>query len=159
LDDDYGEVRLEIVGDGPDMNQLKQLARELRVSDRTVFLGTLTGSRLYERFANAYVFVMPSKATREDVEGFGTVFLEAGLFGKPSIGTRSGGIPEAIQDNETGILIPEQNPSALKGALEELISDERKTLRLGNNARVLVTSKFTWDAGTKALVKLLDVSG
>ena len=159
LNGKYRDARLEIVGDGPEMNRLQELARELGVNDRTSFLGTLTGRRLYERFANAYVFAMPSKTTKEDVEGFGTVFLEAGLFGKPSIGTRSGGIPEAIRDNETGILVPEQNPRVLKDALGELISDEGKTLFLGKNARELVSSKFTWDASTEALVDLLNSSG
>jgi len=159
LDGENGEARLEIVGDGPEMNHLQELARELGVTGRTRFFGTLTGQRLYERFSNAYVFVMPSKTTKDDVEGFGTVFLEAGLFGKPSIGTRSGGIPEAIRDEETGILVPEQNPRALSEALGELISDETKTLKLGKNARELVSSKFTWDASTEALVQLIGEPG
>jgi phosphatidylinositol alpha-1,6-mannosyltransferase len=159
LDGENGKARLEIVGDGPEMSRLQELAKELGVKDRTLFFGTLTGQRLYERFANAYVFAMPSKTAKDDVEGFGTVFLEAALFGKPSIGTRSGGIPEAIQDDETGILVPEHDPRALSEALKELISDETKTLRLGRNARQLVSSKFTWDASTQALVQLLGVPG
>ncbi len=158
LDGEVGEARLEIVGDGPEMGRLRELAKEAGVGEKTRFFGTLTGQRLYERFSNAYVFAMPSKSAKGDVEGFGTVFLEAGLFGKPSIGTRSGGIPEAIRDGETGILIPEQDPEALREALQELLSDEAKTHRLGENARDLVESKFTWAASTEALVGLLSGS-
>lgn len=150
-----GEARLEIVGDGPEMGRLQELARELGVSDRTRFFGTLRGRTLYERFANAYVFAMPSKTAKGDVEGFGTVFLEAGLFGKPSVGTRSGGIPEAIRDGETGILVPEHDPKTLSDALGVLLADEKMTLRLGKNAREMVSTKFTWDASTAALVQLL----
>lgn len=159
LDGKAGKALLDIVGDGPEMGHLQELARELGVKDRTRFFGTLTGRPLYERFANAYVFAMPSKTAKGDVEGFGTVFLEAGMFGKPSIGTRSGGIPEAIKNEETGILVPEHDPKALSGALEALLADEAKTLRLGKNARELVSSKFTWDASTAELVQLLRAPG
>ena len=156
LGEKQGGVKLEIVGDGPQMGQLRDLARDLGVGDKTRFLGKLTGRPLYERYSNAYLFVMPSKTAKGDVEGFGTVFLEAGLFGKPSIGTRSGGIPEAIQDGKTGILVPERDPDALSKAIEGLISDEKKTRELGENARELVTSTFTWDASTHDLVGLLN---
>jgi len=149
------DARLEIVGDGPELTRLRELASESGVGDRVRFFGTLTGQKLYERYSNAYVFAMPSKSTKGDVEGFGTVFLEAAVFGKPSIGTRSGGIPEAIRDGETGILIPEYDPTALRDALSELLSDEAKTHRLGENARELVESEFTWAASTAALVRLL----
>jgi len=155
LDGEGAESRLEIVGDGPELGRLRELAKEVAVDERTRFFGTLTGQKLYERFSNAYVFAMPSKSAKGDVEGFGTVFLEAGLFGKPSIGTRSGGIPEAIHDGETGIIVPEHDPAALREALRELLSDEAKTRRMGENARELIESTFTWAASTEVLVRLL----
>jgi len=156
LDGTVGEVRLEVVGDGPEMDHLRGLARDLGVEDRARFFGTLTGRALYERFASADVFAMPSKTTREDVEGFGTVFLEAGLFGKPSVGTNSGGIPEAIVDGVTGIVVQEGDLDALTEALREMVSDDEKSRTIGNNAQRLVSSKFTWDASCAALARLLE---
>jgi glycosyltransferase involved in cell wall biosynthesis len=157
LDGAGSDAKLEIVGDGPDMPRLRELATKAGVGARTSFFGTLTGERLYERFSNAYLFAMPSRSAKGDAEGFGTVFLEAGLFGKPSIGTRSGGIPEAIRDGETGILVPEHDSQALRDAIQELLSDGGKARRMGENAREMVESNFTWAASTRALLGLLGV--
>jgi glycosyltransferase involved in cell wall biosynthesis len=91
---------------------------------------------------------MPSKTGKNDAEGFGTVFLEAGLLGKPSVGTTSGGIREAIVDHKTGIIVPEQDVESLREALTELLSNESERRALGRNAREFVISLFTWEACT-----------
>ena len=151
----FPNSNLEIVGDGPELEALQSLSIELRISDRVRFFGRLSGVALYERYASCYVFVMTSKETKSDVEGFGTVFLEAGLFAKPSIGSRSGGIPEAIVDGETGLLVPEGDVSALSNALKRLLSDRDLGLRLGESARKRVLSSFTWENTTRELVSYL----
>ncbi|MDA4123535.1 MAG: glycosyltransferase family 4 protein, partial [Thaumarchaeota archaeon] len=155
LSQEIGGVSLEIVGAGPEMERLKAMALTLGVDERVRFFGNLTGRALYERYSMADVFAMPSKATSTDVEGFGTVFLEAALFGKPSIGTTTGGIPEAIKDGETGLLVPPQDVEALTKALEELLSDDERRERMGTNAQETALSKFTWKASTASLVGLL----
>ncbi|MBO3810160.1 MAG: glycosyltransferase family 4 protein, partial [Candidatus Brockarchaeota archaeon] len=100
---DHPKARLVMVGDGPFLNSLKDLAGQLKLGDTVEFTGALRGKALYSRYAECDVFAMPSRQTATDVEGFGMVFLEAGFFGKPSVGTRTGGIPEAVLDGETGI--------------------------------------------------------
>ena len=152
---DFNDVSLEIVGAGPEMERLKALALALGVDTRVRFFGNLTGRALYERYSAADVFAMPSKATSTDVEGFGTVYLEAALFGKPSIGTTTGGIPEAIKDGETGLLVPANDVRALTEALRELISDDEKRRLMGANAKKDVLSKFTWRESTGSLIGLL----
>jgi phosphatidyl-myo-inositol dimannoside synthase len=149
------EVSLEIVGAGPEMARLRALASSLGVDEKVRFFGNLTGQALYERYSMAAVFAMPSKATSTDVEGFGTVYLEAALFGTPSIGTTTGGIPEAIQDRVTGLLIPPQDLGALTKALRELLDDDDKRRLMGANAQKNVLSRFTWKASTGSLVLLL----
>jgi phosphatidyl-myo-inositol dimannoside synthase len=149
------DALLEIVGAGPEMARLKELALSLGVDEKVRFFGNLTGQALYERYSAAAVFAMPSKATSTDVEGFGTVYLEAALFGTPSIGTTTGGIPEAIQDGVTGLLVPPQDVGALTEALRELLSDDEKRQLMGANAQRNVLSKFTWKASTGSLVRLL----
>lgn len=149
------DASLEIVGDGPEMERLKAMVVQLGVENKVRFFGNLTGRPLYERYSMADVFAMPSKATSTDVEGFGTVYLEAGLFGKPSIGTTTGGIPEAIQDGVSGLLVPAQDVQALAQALRKLLVDDEKRRSMGANAQKTVLSKFTWKASTASLVGLL----
>lgn len=146
---------LEIVGDGPEMNSLNRLAGKLNLLERVRFFGMLSGQALYERYSACDIFVMPSKTTKDDVEGFGTVFFEAGLFGKPSIGTRSGGIPEAIEDGVTGLLVAESNPKELSEAIVKLLSDPKQLEMMGDNARKKVQNEFTWEKGTEQLISYL----
>ena len=146
------KTKLIIVGDGPQRNALFDLAQKLGIRDKVEFTGTLVGDELWEKYYKCDVFVMPSKSFRwrgrGDVEGFGMVFLEAGLFKKPSIGTWSGGIPEAVLHGETGVLIPEGDVVALKDAMMLLLTNEDLAKRLGENAYNRVLSKFTWEKAT-----------
>jgi glycosyltransferase involved in cell wall biosynthesis len=150
------DATLEIVGDGPELGSLKELAEGLQIQGTVKFYGALSGDALWERYSNCDVFVMPSKKTEADVEGFGTVFLEAAAFGKPSIGTYSGGIPEAILDHVTGVLVPEGDVSQLASSLENLLSNPELARELGNNARMRVTSEFTWEKATESLVSIFE---
>jgi glycosyltransferase involved in cell wall biosynthesis len=151
---DLPDVELEIVGDGPDLGRLKKLAQDLGVDSCVRFLGELHGVPLFERYSECDVFVMPSRRTKRDVEGFGTVFLEAGLFSKPSVGTFSGGIPEAVLDGKTGLLVAEGDVEGLKRSLLQLLSDEKLNLRFGAEARRRVLSNFTWEKATDSLVSM-----
>ncbi|MDA4118639.1 MAG: glycosyltransferase family 4 protein, partial [Thaumarchaeota archaeon] len=155
LSNELPNAVLEIVGEGPDMDRLRQLADTLGVRGRVTFAGTLRGRKLYERFAAADVVAMPSRRTPSDVEGFGTIFLEAGAFGKPSIGTRSGGIPEAIVQGETGFLVGERDTAELVDALRTTLGDPDLRARMGENAARRVKG-FDWEHGVARLLELLD---
>lgn len=148
-------LSLEIVGDGPELESLKSLCTELGLSERVRFYGTLSGTPLYQRYAESSVFVMPSRTEKSDVEGFGTVFLEAGLFGKPSVGTSSGGIPEAILDGVTGLIVPESDPLQLSEAISKLLANPDLATKMGEQARRRVISEFTWEKGTELLISFL----
>jgi len=145
--------RLDVVGDGPELGDLRKLAQTLRLGDSVTFHGALDGAELRERYARASVLVMPSRESREDVEGFGTVFLEAGVFGVPSVGTRTGGIPEAIIEGVTGRLVDGGDVEALKNAIQDLLTDPLELHRLGENARARA-AKFTWNASTEQVLQL-----
>ncbi|MEM3466320.1 MAG: glycosyltransferase family 4 protein, partial [Candidatus Jordarchaeales archaeon] len=151
---EHPDAWLVMVGDGPFLSSLKDLARQLKLEDRVEFTGALRGKPLYSRYAECDVFVMPSRQTATDVEGFGMVFLEAGFFGKPSVGTRTGGIPEAVLDGETGILVPQDDVGALQDALSLLLKDKAFAKRLGEKARERVLSEFTWEKATLRFIDL-----
>lgn len=146
---------LDIVGDGPELVSLQELSQEIGVSNNVRFYGKLVGTPLYDRYLACDVFVMPSKATKVDTEGFGTVFLEAAVFGKPSVGTFSGGIPEAVLDSVTGLLVPESDVTSLSKAIEKLLLDPKLASDLGDRARQRALSQFTWEKSSELLASIL----
>jgi phosphatidylinositol alpha-1,6-mannosyltransferase len=152
---DLPKARLEIVGDGPERPALMDLVNRLGLLDAVTFYGSLRGEALYRRYQECDLVAMPSRTMKDDVEGFGTVFLEAGLMGRPSVGTYSGGIPEAVTDEVTGLLVKEGDIDGLAAALCRLISDEDLRERLGSNARARVLRDFTWEATTTKLETIL----
>ena len=82
---------------------------------------------------------------RGHVEGFGIVYLEAAARGVPSVGTQTGGIPEAVEDGETGVLVPPNSPDALAEAMIELLTDVDRRRRLGARASERAQSHFSWN--------------
>jgi phosphatidylinositol alpha-1,6-mannosyltransferase len=152
---DYPNARLEIVGDGPERPRLVDLVTRLDLADHVTFYGSLRGDALYERYRECDFVAMPSRTMKDDVEGFGTVFLEAGLMGRPSVGTYSGGIPEAVTDKITGLLVKEGDVNELALALRTLLSDEDLRARLGANARARVLRDFTWEVTALRLEGIL----
>lgn len=145
------DVNLDIVGDGPERQTLENLTAELGLTSKVTFHGSLTGPPLLQMYRDCYLFAMPSRSTSDDVEGFGTVFLEAGWFAKPSVGTKSGGIPEAVLDGRTGILVNEGDVASLADALRRLLGDRGLAAKLGQNARERVLGWFTWPMSASLL--------
>jgi phosphatidylinositol alpha-1,6-mannosyltransferase len=143
--------RLEIVGDGPAMAKLRMMIEDLGLVADVEVVGALRGDALYRRFAASDVFVLPSRTTKDDTEGFGTVFLEAGLFGKPVIGTRSGGIPEAVVDGVTGLLVAEDSPQELCDSMFRILSDEDIASNMGLSGRDRALKRFSWNRVTTDL--------
>ena len=151
---EFPGARLDIVGDGPEMNSLRSLTGTLGLADVVSFHGALYGPKLWARYAEASLFVMPSRQSPDDVEGFGTVFLEAGVFGVPSVGTRTGGIPEAVADGITGTLIDDDDTVGLRKEISSLLEDPVRRMQLGSNAREHVAD-FTWESSTNGVLQLL----
>lgn len=98
---------------------------------RAVFAGGLSDDALERAFTAADLFCVPSVwGANGEFEGFGLVYVEAGLRGIPSIATTVGGIPDAVIDGETGLLVPPEDPVALAAALVKLWEDAALRRRL-----------------------------
>jgi glycosyltransferase involved in cell wall biosynthesis len=119
----------------------ENLAVELGIRDRVTFLGQLPRNKLWGEMAKADLFVMASRALSHDIESFGIVYIEAQLFGLPCIGTRFGGIPEAI--GEAGLLVEAENVDQLKLAIRSLITDHSERARLSRVAVRRVKSGYS----------------
>ena len=89
---------------------------------------------------SSQVIVVPSR-----MESLPTTVKEAFYLNVPVVATNVGGIPELIKDNETGILVPSENPDKLANAVNELLSDKQKAKRLANNGNKFIKNNMTWD--------------
>jgi phosphatidylinositol alpha-1,6-mannosyltransferase len=146
LDTEIANVTYLVVGDGPARSDLESLATALGVRDRVVFAGRALDADLPALYALADVFVMASRERRDenDVEGFGIVYLEAAACGKPVIGGRSGGIPEAVVDGVTGLLVDPSDPDDIAKTLASVLADSELAARLGLQGHARVVRDFTW---------------
>jgi len=107
------------------------------------FLGDVPDDRLGAIYAQADIFAMTSMPHRFSVEGFGLVYLEAGAYGLPVVAHAIGGVPEAVLDGETGLLVSPDDPAALTAALARLIDDPALRRRLGEAGNLRARSR-TW---------------
>lgn len=139
-------VALWIVGDGPERGSLKAQVPD-HAANRIAFLGEIDHDCLPHVYRRVDAFCMPSVYLRDegDVEGLGLVFLEAQQFGLPVIGTRSGGIPEALADGETGFLVDERASDEIAECITKLRDDEDLYHELSSNARSFVAEQFAWE--------------
>jgi phosphatidylinositol alpha-1,6-mannosyltransferase len=124
-------LRYLIVGDGPERAALETQAAQLGLKDQVIFTGELTDDKLAAAYQASDVMVMPPRGLGPDVEGFGIVYLEANLFGKPVIGSRSGGVPDAVVHEQTGLLVEPNRPAELSAAIARLMDDRDFAARLG----------------------------
>lgn len=151
-------VSLIIVGDGPLKDELKHMANELGVGNKVIFMGRIPQNQLINLYESCDLFVMPSVTDeRGRFEGFGIVYLEAALFSKPVIATKSGGIPEAVVDGVTGILVEPGNINQLKSAIIELLGNNELRARLGQQGYKRVVNEFKLDNMKVKLDKYLAI--
>lgn len=144
------DVQYIIIGTGNDLERHKQLAREVGVSDRVHFLGTVDEATLRCCYKRCDVFVMPSAQ-----EGFGFVYLEAMQYAKVVVAARSGGAPEVVQDQVTGRLVEYGNEDELAQALIELCLDPEKRTRLGSAGYQRLQERFTFAQFKQKLTEIL----
>lgn len=140
-----------IVGEGEERPRLEALARELGIAASVTFVGEVPQNELPGYFAGCDVFVMPNRVDNGDFEGFGIVFLEAAAAGRPVIGGRSGGVPEAVEEGQTGLLVGGTDAAELARGLDVLLSDEQRRRRMGEAGRLRVEQRFTWEASAAGL--------
>ena len=147
------DVFYVVVGEGDLQPRLEELARENSVRDHVIFTGALRLEQLKGYYSRADVFVMPSRQ-----EGFGIVFLEAMVFGKPAIAADHGGQPEIVQDGVTGFSIDPADVETLTARLIQLLQDAALRTRMGAAGRRRVEANFTFAHFEQGLRKLLDAA-
>jgi UDP-glucose 4-epimerase len=118
-------LKYDVIGPG-DQARLRRICGELDLDSNVDFLGPLPFQELITRAAAADAFVMPSREIpgRPDlIEGFGLAYLEAAALGLPSVAGRSGGVPDAVLDGETGFVVEPTSVEAVGNAIARLLAD------------------------------------
>lgn len=136
------DVVYVVVGDGPERAKLEASAKSLGV--RVVFTGRVSDDEKFAWLSLCDVFVMPSRQTPDDVEGFGMVYLEAGAFSKPVIAGNTGGMTEAVEDSKTGLLVDADSVEAIAQAIKNILTDEVLARTLGMAGKRDMESKWSW---------------
>ena len=149
------DVKLVIIGDGPLMGELKAQVSSLGLERNVTFTGALSHGDVMTWMRKASMLVLPSiTAKTGDAEGLGMVLLEAAVTSVPVIGTRHGGIPEAIIDEHTGFLVRERDANQLAERIDYLLNNEQTSFEMGDNARNFIREKFNLSEQTLKLEKI-----
>jgi glycosyltransferase involved in cell wall biosynthesis len=115
------------------------------------FEGTLPDPILRKAYESASMLVMPSQPYRQSMEGLGLALLEAQHFGCPVIGTRMGGITEAMVEGETGLTVAAGDPAALAGAVQDLLENPERGTNMGLAGGRFVRDAFSWERNVRKL--------
>jgi glycosyltransferase involved in cell wall biosynthesis len=136
---------LVIAGAGDLEQELRGRAARSGAGDRVIFAGNLTHDEVSDWFAAADVVVAPS--IRDDsgnVDGLPNTVLEALASAAPLVATSAGGIASVVENERTGLIVPERDARAIAAAIERLLADPEKARELGAAGRALVESRFGW---------------
>jgi glycosyltransferase involved in cell wall biosynthesis len=140
-------VRFFIVGGGELLGELQALANSLGLNEALIFTG-------FRHDVGAFYEIADVVVTSSVQEGLGTAVLDALALGKPVVATNSGGIPEIVQDDQTGRLVPPADPAALAGGIIELLTNRKQAKRMATKGQMIVRKMFSVEAMVDANIEV-----
>lgn len=148
----WPSLRLSVAGEGPARAPMERLAGELGVSEVVEFVGHRAGAEKEAWFRSVELVVVPSNAW----ENFGLVALEALTRGRPVVATNFGGLPDIVQDRESGRLVPVGDPTALAEAIGALLADPERAHAYATEGRRRCLERFTPELHVTRLLAVYD---
>jgi len=145
-----------IVGEGPELENLKSLVKELDLEENVMFVGYVSGKFLPKCYNACDVFIMASREVNGDIEGFGIVYLEANACGKPVIAGRSGGTRSAVQHGVNGLLVDPLSIEDIAEKMALLLTDKKLTENMGRRGRMLAEKKFNYSFVAKKILNVIE---
>ncbi len=133
-----------IAGAGPREEYLRKLVPSSFL-DRIIFLGSLSEEEKWVWLKLCDIFIMPSRDISGDFEGFGIVYLEANLCGKPVIAGNSGGVRDAVVNDINGLLVDPDKVEMISQAINRLVADPKLCSELGERGRLRAQRDFNWE--------------
>ncbi len=145
------DVKLLVIGDGPDFNNMLELIKKLDLEDRVIPLGGQPGSVVVKYYNVVDCIVAPS-----NFDFWPGVVLEGMYSKKPVIASKVGGIPDMIDNWKTGILVEPGNVNQIVNTVLKLKKDKKLSSFIGNNAHKKVKTQFNWDIIGKRAEKIYE---
>ena len=137
-------ARLRMIGDGPLLEECRELVKELKIEDAVTFMGAQPPEVVEGEMRRARAFVQHSlEAANGDSEGTPLGILEAGASGLAVVSTRHAGIPDVVIENETGLLVDERDVEEMAREMLRLAREPSLAARLGRAARLRIESEFS----------------
>lgn len=151
------DARLRMIGDGPLLEECRALAGELGLDGAVEFLGAQAHERVQEEMRGARCFVQHSvEAPNGDCEGTPVGVLEAGASGLPVVATRHAGIPDAVVEGETGLLVEERDVGGMAAHMQSLARDPVLAGALGEKARRHIAENFSMEGSDRKLWAIIE---
>jgi glycosyltransferase involved in cell wall biosynthesis len=151
----YPNAQLIVAGEGPVLDRLQTLARKLKIEHAVALPGFLSQDQLRDLYYASHIFLHPSETGCDgNQEGIPNSMLEAMATGLPVFATNHGGIPEAIENGVSGVLVPEGDHEALTNSLLDAVKDRPRLARLGKNGSEVVRQKFEQHAQVQRLEEI-----
>ena len=142
-------IKLLIVGGGSMTNQLKALAKDIAIEDKTIFTGPVEHSLIAE-----YHNMMDIEVYLSDYESFGVSVIEASACENPVVVSNVGGLPEVVDDSVTGIIVEPKDPDSAARAIEKLVLDEQLRIIMGQAGRNKVEELYNWEDNVSSMIDL-----
>jgi glycosyltransferase involved in cell wall biosynthesis len=135
-------IKLWILGDGAEKDNLKKLVIEKGLKDRVIFGGFVKNNELPVYLSKSNVFIRPSLS-----EGLGNSFLEAMAVGIPVLGTKVGGIPDFLEEGKTGWFVEVRNPKSIAEKVKFVLDPDNKEMveKICSQARKMVEERYDWN--------------
>ena len=155
----YENVKLKIIGSGPQEQQIKNHITELNLDKYVEIIGNISDDELLRLYNSSDLFVLPSIIDSQgNTEGLGVVLIEAMACGLPVIGSNIGGIPDIIHEGETGLLFTQKNISELSKSIIKIIENPDLRERIANKGYQMVKSNFSWEKIAKEYIHCYNVA-
>ena len=132
------------------------MSKKLKIEKHVRFIGSINENQKKYIFNKTDLMVMPTidETHNNSIEGFGISYIEAALFGIPSIASNVGGTAEAVIHNKTGIIL--DNLENLSNVIEDLIKDQNKRQMLGKNAKYRAQSELDWKHQIETYISIIN---
>lgn len=146
LRSEFSDIAYLIVGDGEFRSEIERAVARDGLEANVILAGRASDPELCAYYTLADIMVMPSyDIIGLPTEGFGLTFLEANCCGTPVIGSRTGGIPDAVDHGLSGLLVPPRQPQALAHAIRRLLGDPGMARQMGEYGRQRALQQFSWE--------------
>ena len=151
----FPKVLYLIAGKGPYLEAIKHITKKMNLESNVKFLGWITEPEKSLILKQSDLFVMTPTTVGESVEGFGMAYIDASFHGVASIGSDSGGVSDAILDNETGIICESGNQKMITDKILHLLENKKLRESMGVTGKLRAKKNYAWD---KKIIEYLDAS-